>query len=148
MPSTQPSYAFHPEDPPPGLSWTTHPQGPGVTRMTLSGELDIGSAPRLCDTLAEAARGSVAGILDLSQLTFMDSSGLHAILSARGRLAEADCRLVLLRGARQVQRMFELTGVDGVLEFVNARDAGHLAAVPRESTGSRVVEEPVGAPRR
>ena len=61
-------------------------------------------------------------ILDLSELTFMDASGLHAILTARARLAEADGRFVLLKGCRQVQRMFELTGVDSALEFAGARD--------------------------
>ena len=129
MLSSPPSYTCQTGDPPPGLQWRAHPQGPGVTRMSLSGELDLLSAPSLGDTLAEAARGSVAVILDLSQLTFLDSSGLHAIMTARARLAEADCRLVLLRGNHHVQRVFELSGVDGVLEFVSARDAGYLAAL-------------------
>jgi anti-anti-sigma factor len=88
------------------------------------------SASCLGETLAQAARDSVAVILDLSQLTFMDSSGLHAILAARGRLAEADCRLVLLRGDYHVQRLFELSGVEGEIEFVSARHAGDLAAIP------------------
>lgn len=131
MSAIQPSYAFDPPaDPAPCFSWTAHPEGPGVTRVTLSGELDLVSAPCLGNTLAEAARGSVAVILDLSQLTFMDSSGLHAILTARGRLADADCRLVLLRGRHQVQRLFELSGIDGVLEFASAREPGGLAALP------------------
>lgn len=127
MSSSQPSYA---PDPPWDFGWTVHSQGPGVTCVTLSGELDLLSAPSLGDTLAEAGRGSVAMIVDLSQLTFMDSSGLHALLTARGRLAEAGCRLVLLRGDHQVQRLFELTGVDAVLEFVSACDAGKIAAFP------------------
>jgi anti-anti-sigma factor len=59
----------------------------------------------------------------------MDSCGLHAILTARGRLAKANCRLVLLRGARQIQRLFELTGLDGALEFVSAHGAGDIAAI-------------------
>lgn len=129
MLSSPPSYAFRPADPPPDFSWTARPQGPGVTRVSLSGELDMLSASCLGDALA-AARGSVAVILDLSQLTFMDSSGLHAILTARNRLSEAGCRLVILRGSHQVQRVFEVSGVDGVLEFVSARDGGDLAAIP------------------
>lgn len=42
MSSTQPSQPSYPADPLPGFSWTAHPQGPGVTRVRLSGELDIG----------------------------------------------------------------------------------------------------------
>jgi anti-sigma B factor antagonist len=130
MLSSQLSDATHPPDPHPGFSCAVHSQGPGVTRVALSGELDMLSAPDLDDTLADASRGAVAVIVDLSQLTFMDSSGLHALLTARARLAESDCRLVLLRGGDQVQRLFELTGLDGVLEFVSVRDAGGLAAIP------------------
>ena len=129
MLSSPPSYAFRPAVPPPDFSWTARPQGPGVTRVSLSGELDMLSASCLGDALA-AARGNTAVILDLGQLTFMDSSGLHAILTARNRLSEAGCRLVILRGSHQVQRVFEVSGVDGVLEFVSARDGGDLAAIP------------------
>ena len=48
--------------------------------------------PQLADALSEAARGSAAVTLDLRELTFMDSSGLHAILIARARLAEGKTR--------------------------------------------------------
>ena len=129
MLSSPPSYAFRPADPPPDFSWTARPQGPGVTRVSLSGELDMLSASCLGDALA-AARGNMAVILDLGQLTFMDSSGLHAILTARNRLSEAGCRLVILRGSHQVQRVFEVSGVDGVLEFVSGGEGGDLAAIP------------------
>jgi anti-anti-sigma factor len=77
----------------------------------------------------------VAVILDLGELTFMDSIGLHVILTARARLAEAGCRLVLLKGRRQVPQIFELTGVDGMLEFVSASDVHGLAAVQRVDQG-------------
>ena len=130
MSSSPPSYAFHPGDPPPDFNCTARPQGPGVTRVSLSGELDMLSASCLGDALADAAHGSMAVILDLSQLTFMDSSGLHAILTARNRLSEAGCRFVILRGSHQVQRLFELSGVDGVLEFVSVREGGDLATIP------------------
>ena len=129
MSSTQPSYEPESGSPHPGFSCACHVRGPGIAGVTVSGELDLASAPQLDDALAEAGRGSVAVILDLRELTFMDSSGLHAILTARARLAAADCRLVLVKGCRQVQRIFELTGVDSALEFVSARDASGLAAV-------------------
>jgi anti-anti-sigma factor len=91
--------------------------------VTPSGELDIATAPQLAEALSEAARGSAAVILDLSELTFMDSSGLHAILSAHTRLHEAGCRLVLIGACRQIQRIFELTGTEHALEFASAPDA-------------------------
>ena len=68
-------------------------------------------------------------ILDLSELTFTDASGLHAILTARAQLAEVDCRFGLLKGCCQVQRIFELTGIDSALEFVGERNACGLAEI-------------------
>ena len=97
--------------------------------VTLTGELDMAHAPTVAETLDALADTERPLVVDLSELTFMDSSGLHAILTARARLGEADCRLVLLKGCRQVQRIFELTGVDSVLEFVSARQAHGLAAI-------------------
>jgi anti-anti-sigma factor len=71
----------------------------------------------------------MAVILDLSDLTFMDSSGLHEIITAHARAAEKHCRMVLVPGSREVQRIFELTGVGRRLEFVSERDTRGLAAV-------------------
>jgi anti-sigma B factor antagonist len=119
MSSTQPSYDPQWAAGPPGLSCALCAEGPGVARVNLSGELDLATAPQLQHALTEAAAGRTALILDLSELTFMDSTGLHLILSARARLAEADCRLVLVPGDHQVQQIFELTGVDRLLEFVS-----------------------------
>lgn len=109
--------------PPPDFACVTRAEGPGVTRVTLRGELDVTSASQLEDALSEPARGCVAVILYLSELTFMDSTGLHTILSAHARLHEAYCRLVLIAGCQQVQRIFEITGAERQLEFVNASDA-------------------------
>jgi anti-anti-sigma factor len=89
----------------------------------LSGELDMATAPQLADALSEIPHGCAAVIVDLSDLEFMDSTGLQTILSAHARLADADCRLVLIAGCRQVQQLFEITGTDHQLEFVNAPDA-------------------------
>jgi anti-sigma B factor antagonist len=91
--------------------------------VTVSGELDIATAPQLADALSEALRDCVAVILDLSELEFMDSVGLQTILSANARLADVGCRLVLIAGGHQVQRIFEITGTQHRLEFVSAPDA-------------------------
>ena len=110
-------------DPPSGFACVKRAERPGVSRVMLSGELDMATAPQLEDALSEAARDSVAVILDLSKLEFMDSAGLHAILNAHARLNEANCRLALIAGGPQVQRIFEITGVEHRLEFVDTPDA-------------------------
>jgi anti-sigma B factor antagonist len=101
----------------------TRSKGPGVSHVTPSGELDMASAPQLAKALSEVPHDCVAVILDLSELEFMDSTGLQTILSANARLTAAGCRLVLIPGCHQVQQIFELTGTHQQLEFVNAPDA-------------------------
>ena len=110
----------------PDFSCASYAEGEGFTRVTLSGELDLATAPRLVHALTEVADGTAVVILDLSELTFMDSSGLHAIISARARLAETDCRLVLVPGGHQVQTLFELTGIKDHVEFVSAPNGRRL----------------------
>jgi anti-anti-sigma factor len=129
MSSSEPSYRPQWAVAPLGLACASYAQGPGFARVALSGELDISSAPQLREELVEAAGGSAVVILDLSELTFMDSSGLQAILTAHAHLAEAGCRLVLIRGGRQVQQIFEITGTESRLAFISAPVAGDLAAV-------------------
>jgi anti-sigma B factor antagonist len=109
--------------------------------VTLNGELDLATVAQLDEALSERARG-VTVILDLSGLTFMDSSGLRAIPGAHGRLVEANGRLVLIPGCRQVQRIFEITGVDNHLEFAPAPGLER----PKSSIGMpwRAPEAPFG----
>ena len=49
-------------------------------------------------------------MLDLRELAFMDSSGVHTIVNASARARQLGRRLVLLRGPPDVDRVFKLTG--------------------------------------
>jgi anti-sigma B factor antagonist len=100
----------------------------GVTRIVLTGELDIATSPRLRAALSSPADGSVLVILDLSELTFIDATGLSAILSAHDQLRETDRRLVLTPGPRAVQKLFEITGTESELDFLRTPDANHLSS--------------------
>jgi anti-sigma B factor antagonist len=92
--------------------------------LALAGELDLFSAPRLREAIARADRDVV---LDLTQVGFVDSSGLAAILGAARRLATAGRRLSLVAGAGYVRALLERTGLIGPLE-VFASLAGARAA--------------------
>jgi anti-anti-sigma factor len=86
--------------------------------MTLSGELDIASAPSLEHALQDAV-GSGPGrvIIDLGGVSFMDSTGLRALLLARESAGGDGHELVLRPGPRQVQRVFELSGTLDTFTF-------------------------------
>jgi anti-sigma B factor antagonist len=87
-------------------------------RVVVTGELDLATAPALDHALHDArARGRLV-VLDLSGVSFCDSSGLHVIVRANQRARHEHRRLVIVRGSEQVQRLFALTGVDKQLEIV------------------------------
>jgi anti-anti-sigma factor len=72
-----------------------------------------------CLTLA-CLVGLTAIVIDLRDLTFMDTTGLRAFLAARNR-AEENGRGLLLVGAKEpVRRIFEITGQDHVLDNEDA----------------------------
>jgi anti-sigma B factor antagonist len=94
--------------------------GRSVTTIALSGELDMGTVTILEEHLVRAeSEGATAILIDLRELTFMDSTGLHAFLAARNR-AEMTGRQLLLIGAKApVRRVFEITGQDVLLDDEN-----------------------------
>ena len=93
-------------------------------RLVLAGELDIASAPILEATIgALCGNGTRGVVLDLSELVFMDSTGLRAVLAAE-KLCSGDGQEFSLVGANgAVKRLFELTGVIGALRF-ESEDSG------------------------
>jgi anti-sigma B factor antagonist len=83
------------------------------------GELDIVTAPRLVQSLRQAQARARRVVLDLRELTFIDSCGVHLILDGNIRARESARRLVLVRGPSQVDGALTLTGASEVLEIVD-----------------------------
>jgi anti-anti-sigma factor len=97
-----------------------------AVHMTLRGELDISTAPRLEEDLRRVeAEAPPLLILDLAKLDFMDSTGLRILIAADSRAREAGRRLVIGKGNEMVQRVLRLTRLDERLEIVD--DPGTLA---------------------
>ncbi len=84
----------------------------------LTGELDLATVETFERHLREAEAARPARlVVDLTALGFMDSTGLQTLLRARERASTTEYELVLRRGPRQVQRVFELTRTDEVFNF-------------------------------
>jgi anti-anti-sigma factor len=82
------------------------------------GELDMASAPILVSRLHRLLDEPVEQlVLDLSELTFMDSNGLRTVLLAKELCDQHGCELLLVPGPPQIQRLFEITGMRGRLPF-------------------------------
>ena len=88
----------------------------GVRVVAVRGELDLDTMSELNAALA-ADEGLAATVIDLRGLTFIDSSGVSGVLAAARRARDAGSRLACVPGQPQIQRVFELTGVDTVLEW-------------------------------
>jgi anti-sigma B factor antagonist len=93
--------------------------GEGSVRIALEGELDYSSALILDDELRRAEAGvQPVLVLDLSELRFMDSTGLGIIASAYRRTCRGGRRLVIASPTRAVTRIFQITGMWERLEVV------------------------------
>lgn len=104
------------ELPPPGtLGIEIRPRRERVV-VAPRGELDCGTTDRLEAAVDELlALGWDSIVLDLRGLSFMDSTGLRAILRQANR---TEATVKVIDGAPPVARLFDLTGVRGLLEFV------------------------------
>lgn len=108
--------------------------GSGAAWVYVAGELDLATASRLRQTLEEAQAYARMVVLDLRELTFMGSAGVHVILDAAADARQAAGRLILVRAPAQVDRVLTLTGVPGQVLIVDldqseapARALLHLA---------------------
>ena len=98
--------------------------------LRLSGALDMASATGLNETLLRlCADGTQAITLDLTNLEFMDSTGLYAIISAKELCQKHEYEFSLIQGPASIRRLFEVTGLLDSLPFqphVGGGDPGDL----------------------
>jgi anti-sigma B factor antagonist len=93
--------------------------------VTLRGEIDAYTAPALRLDLRRLIEdvGASTLIVDLAAVTFLDSSALGALVGALRRLRERDGRLRIVQPQAAAARIFQLTGLDTVLDLYPGRDA-------------------------
>jgi anti-sigma B factor antagonist len=110
-----------PEQPPTFGELTVRADRQGdVLTLHLAGEIDLATVDRVEAELEQAEASDARSIvLDLSGLTFMDSTGVRLLLTAHARSRADSHRLSLRRGPVAVQRVLELSGVDTTLPFAD-----------------------------
>jgi len=87
----------------------------GALVITLSGELDIAGAPVLLDALMRSVQSEVAEVLcDLGSVTYIDSSGISVLLTARKRLHSLGRELVLVAPSGRVTKVLEIAGISSL----------------------------------
>ena len=91
------------------------------TRLAPAGELDIATTPTLERAIAEAtAEPGALLVLDLRELTFMDSTGLRTLAQTNARAESAGFELTIWRGSPQIERVLEISGLGALLPLEDA----------------------------
>lgn len=92
--------------------------------VVLRGELDLSTADKVDRELRRVEEiDPPVVVLDLSGLTFLDSTGLRLIVTADQRARQADRRLAVVKGPATVQRVFSITKLDERLDMVDDASA-------------------------
>lgn len=91
----------------------------GRSTARITGEIDLSTVTELESRLEEALAEPALLVIDLREVTFMDSSGLRLMLRLDERQRSSGNRLTVIRGGRRVARVLELTGADEQLDLVS-----------------------------
>jgi anti-sigma B factor antagonist len=92
----------------------------GAEAVFVTGDLDLATAPRLDEALADVSAGVI--VVDLSDCTFLDSAGIRALVRAAGSFEEAGRELRLVTSDVGIGRLLEITGVDTLVRIHSSLD--------------------------
>jgi anti-sigma B factor antagonist len=94
----------------------------GQPVISVRGEIDLVTAPRLYDTLRSTFNAdSPSGVVDLSDVTFLDSTGLSVLVTAQKESLDNGGALELVITSPSVLRVFEITGLAQHFNIVETR---------------------------
>lgn len=82
----------------------------GATVVTVTGEVDVATAPALRDRLDQVA-GKDGVVVDLAGVTFIDSTGLGVLIGVRKRYADDGRELRLVVDEPRILRVFTISGL-------------------------------------
>jgi anti-sigma B factor antagonist len=130
---------FHvtPDDmpaPPIKISMTAG-SAPHVVRISVAGEMDAATSPEVQAAIADALRRHRPRRidLDLTGVTFLDSTGIRALVLGRADAEQVDCQLGLVGVARPVYQVLEIVGLLEVFGVTLAPEASRPVSTTRAS---------------
>jgi len=92
----------------------------GIAVVSFEGEMDISEADRIDQELRLVEKDQPPLlVLDLRDLTFLDSTGLRLVLEADSRAREEGRRMAIIPGPDVVHRIFLIAMLDKRLEFID-----------------------------
>ncbi len=108
----------------------------GKMICSLAGEIDhhsIASLRNSIDRLIDTNRPKVL-ILDLSQIAFMDSSGLGLVLGRYRKMKESGGELFLCNTSERTMKILKMAGVDKIVKSLDGKDTGQIVKRCNDST--------------
>ena len=102
---------LHEQWPPAQLTIDLHPEGDGAVRLAVAGEIDLSSVDLLERALATVDSAATTLIIDLAGVSFLDSSGVAALVGRSRHAAANGKRLIVINAHGAALRALDLTGV-------------------------------------
>jgi anti-sigma B factor antagonist/stage II sporulation protein AA (anti-sigma F factor antagonist) len=112
--------------PPTRLRVRQNPDREGCVRVILTGEIDMSNVDTLAEALAAAPATAHSLVVDLADVTFLDSTGIAALLSAHRRAGASGRTLTVVNAQGMVRRVLDITGVYPALTGKDMRPARPL----------------------
>lgn len=104
--------------------------------VSVDGELDHSTAGELRSAFATAlTEGSGSVLVDFSDCTFIDSTGLSLLVEAKRRLSEEQRLFGVCCAAAEIRRLLELTGIDQAVGLFETRDEAIAALNGSRASG-------------
>ena len=97
-----------------------------TTTVVVVGEIDLATSTRLnreLDTVLDRVPPPVLLRIDLGGVGFMDTTGVAILLKARRRCLEVGCRFNVIATSPTIARLFEITGLAGLLAGLGGAEA-------------------------
>ena len=110
----------------PPSACTSSDAGVGAAWIYVSGELDVATSPKLHQALSDVAHDTRLVVLDLRDLEFMDTTGVHLLVDAARAARREGRRLLLIRAPASVDAVFALTGTADLVDIADV-DPGQPA---------------------
>ncbi len=95
--------------------------GAGVSVVSLVGELDLSTIPRVESRLLDQLRTQSGVVMDLTGLSFIDSSGIGLLIHAFHAAADEGRLHTVIAEGSQVERVLRLVGIDRALPLFSER---------------------------
>ena len=120
----------------------------GYTVVWVRGEIDMATAPALLGALAEPVRAQQCRVVvDLTDVTFMDSTGLNVLVLARGWANAGSGEVRLVGACRMVRKILHITGLDEIFPVHSTieESIGHAVQHNGKAVNGTAVQHPAPA---